>query len=821
MIVAIAALFLLMLITSIFIGVIGQNLTRSEHNSDIVGAQALSEAGIRYANYMLTYSNDGADWRPAAVDQSAIDNDDPDAEYLRDGYVRFTSGNGRFLIRLRYPGSTDVSSPEAKCIKIESIGRVGVINADDPTTYQNSQPMRMRREMQAYKPIGITDYTFFVTNKDKSDEPATMGIPNLTGMPDNFSNEFVGSMRVNGNLQWIGKNLIHLDRDVTSSMTPSNDPIDFAQSKNGDRISVSGNISFADKDTNVTLEDPYINSGKSADALPSEDTNFSIDPFISNNSTDTPDPIYSDGNGSSDIHGASRWVKRLEPPSIDTENPETGVGRYIALTKFSGVLNSNNHNTGEYGLGNGIYIDNINDIQNNHGDLTDEWLNQDPDNPQPHWNIGRYDPPGVQIVFYPIYSTSGDADAKGIIEITREEPWRDADGNKVSSTRYYKLNLVDGTPEYQIFDVENNKLGESKSFNGIIYAEGNIRVWGQLPSGIPMTMISGGTIYIEGNLVKSDNTAGIALLAKDYVCVNTTQFFRVESDASQTGSYYVISGTDVTKNMVKGSFGFGLTPPSTVKLLVVQKNSGTGSAGVSMQTGIGRSIDISKAFGFSSNDSQWWHMNCLTLMDSGTSNITYDSNLGALTSYRLIPGASTGSDYWLKRIGMQPLDIQIDAVMYAQDKCFFVIPGEWFNPDSTDVRKVYDSNGNLINDVDATNSRVPNQGHRSVDDDFPFYGEPLDVRVWICGAIAENHTAPISAISDWTRKWGWTPLYIGSKMLNNESLHKGFGMTYAYDISLIPSAPTGSDTLAVYQNRPRLPKLPVSPDLIYFGSPNK
>jgi len=56
--------------------------------------------------------------------------------------------------------------------------------------------------------------------------------------------------------------------------------------------------------------------------------------------------------------------------------------------------------------------------------------------------------------------------------------------------------------------------------NGVIYAEGNVRVRGRLPRTARLTVVSGGTIYIEGNLEKSDPRSTLALLADEHVCIN-------------------------------------------------------------------------------------------------------------------------------------------------------------------------------------------------------------------------------------------------------------------------------------------------------------
>ena len=108
--------------------------------------------------------------------------------------------------------------------------------------------------------------------------------------------------------------------------------------------------------------------------------------------------------------------------------------------------------------------------------------------------------------------------------------------------------------------------------NGVIFAEGNIRVRGTVASpsstaggkalgkGHALTIVSNKTIYVEGNVIKermapdagsgSNDLAryedtGVALLAHDHVCVNTTQFTRIDtifgpySEAIGAGKPYV------------------------------------------------------------------------------------------------------------------------------------------------------------------------------------------------------------------------------------------------------------------------------------------
>jgi hypothetical protein len=106
-------------------------------------------------------------------------------------------------------------------------------------------------------------------------------------------------------------------------------------------------------------------------------------------------------------------------------------------------------------------------------------------------------------------------------------------------------------------------------FNGVIYAEGNVRVKGRIPSGRQIIIVTNGTAYIEGNIVKGDERSALAILAKDYVCINTTQFLQrtFDSPASAQGDptnveapYFFEVLPDQPMRLL---FSFGEDPPST------------------------------------------------------------------------------------------------------------------------------------------------------------------------------------------------------------------------------------------------------------------
>lgn len=233
--IALAVLFLLAFLGAVFITVIARNLAQAGRTTQTLNADYYAQAGINYANQMLETSPQGADWRPplqallskAMVQQMSqqqytayfqavgapagttqatynpagggtytlpgvatggSEAADPDAVWLAEGFTRYNVGNGRFLIRLSYVFNPDTGFPSQngqaptgteKYIRIDSIGRFGNVDPTDPTTYVNQPPTRLRAEMTAYKPIGLTDFARFITNRDDRSDTSNLGIPSV------------------------------------------------------------------------------------------------------------------------------------------------------------------------------------------------------------------------------------------------------------------------------------------------------------------------------------------------------------------------------------------------------------------------------------------------------------------------------------------------------------------------------------------------------------------------------------------------------------------------------------------------------------------
>lgn len=209
-------------------------------------------------------------------------------------------------------------------------------------------------------------------------------------------------------------------------------------------------------------------------------------------------------------------------------------------------------------------------------------------------------------------------------------------------------------------------------------------------------------------------------------------------------------------------------------------------------------------------------------------------------------GTGAPKNFLAARTAIAPYDVRIEAAMFAEEGSFYVIPGNWFNTNSDDTRTRFENRvvalgGNLA----ATNYGGGNPLAQAQLERFeafgnspevPFYGEPLDVRVSIIGAVSENMPAPISQQAEWLQKWGWIPRRLGGSGLTIPEQHRQNvnllaagsvvpNLTITYDPALATGSASASETDPIRVNDegwllPPMPRLPVSPTLAYFGDEN-
>lgn len=228
-------------------------------------------------------------------------------------------------------------------------------------------------------------------------------------------------------------------------------------------------------------------------------------------------------------------------------------------------------------------------------------------------------------------------------------------------------------------------------------------------------------------------------------------------------------------------------------------------------------------------------------------------------------GTQASGNYLLARAAAVPMDIKIEASIFAEEGSFFVIPGDWFNMNSNDRRDAFEARvatlvtggATLIQARDtAAQERLENFGAVA---SAPFYGEPIDVKINIVGSIAENMPPSIAHQSEWMKKWGWIPTkqagayntvngapsYIPVNHVSawtkanpaarpftsnltityDTSLATGrVGGTFGFDAAFDASNPGNANAMirttnlnGVTYQLPPMPRLPVSPTLAFFG----
>ena len=920
---------------------------------------------------------------------------------------------GRSLVRITY--APNVADPLSRYIRLDSVGRVGQIDPRDPTTYTNTEGLDQRVELVAYKGIGLNEYVRQVTNKDDKPGTVSLGVAapvrdrDKDGLPivRNIESLYRGPIRVNAPLTFYGVNRIVLD-------PTRNEAIEVAGPISLNNVSDATTALTAMDATRVYISTvnlkQNVDPGLTPNLWPSASPNFTtlgpkvaLDNQINANPQDKipgfalirDNPRGSDTSGLTqelDVYNNSfqnlRTVGRTKPPVIDASTGADGMTRYRALTRGSAPLSNISNtsdpnysmgtgdnpigpaiyaNAGLYGWGQGMYIDNYNDVQNSSTtlfggySLRNDWLNPPSQNQLgfangSYWQGDfKYVPPAVTITLTP----------RGII-MSRSPYFRNrrqdysfrnpVNGQALSDVstilRYTPIQGFGAPTVYsspnalQAFAGYPAQLTQNKYYEGdyVIHAEGNIRIKGVAGGLDPetkkyfirhLTVVSDGTIYVDGNLLRDNitaqmataditaqNTRGrstIALLAKNYIAVNTTQFLSPSDGstfvADRSGVPGPVSAISLSANQTFNfSANFGpifdplqgfITPPYLTTNTTVNspalflRHTGDVDGNTQLDTYINVTL----------NESAASVTNYIPLTGIPGAPVSPDTNtlsLGAASklSYSIyaqdritlppgmlfptnvypyntpnlaigldnqmklrydttanVPYTTPGANYLATRIGVAPLDIRIEALMYAQEYSFFIIPGPWFNPNPNDTPDYF-----IQVDPDTGQPHGRRYGEnvvaerRLTEPRFPFFHQPMDIRITFCGSITENLPAEVADQGAWMEKWGWIPDFAGSTGLTNAltyfpqgglqpTVHgrqsafnlgggplanniKGNGLVYEFDYRSIapyvpdfalPSSDVGKllplrvNPYNPSQPLPFAPRLPVAPGFLYYG----
>ncbi len=996
LLIAVLLMTAILLMGILFVAVVSYNQHQSARHGDILLAQSLAQAGIRYADYMLQHSTLGADWRPPRPPMIDVNLNTPDPGYwgadtipeteddyylpeeilrgynglydsatgatVREGFTRYpdptgaqsdgpvldqaTMGNGHVLLKVtydpdppfEYTDSATQPDPMSKYIKIEAVGVV-------------AGRVAVQRRLVAYKPLGLTDNLIWVTDKTNTGKPAYLGSSpwidfdnsgsiNIHGLGSGPANQgeflvsfFDGPIRINTHLQLSGGNLdgsplagTPLDpggasNQITLTTTPipreaNGQPKDPGNTNDtpwggylrDDSLEVRYGISDPAQDVpgaavpgqtsavrrrhwndGVEVSDPRM-------LWPSDSPSFT-----------TLDGLVRDGAETMDSEGQSRFVKPLSAPDLFFPDPLTGVDRYRALTRDSGepvVVGGSAVYLGALGHGPGIYVDNNSDLQFVNADgthdleaLTDDWMREipqgDPRSADSGWNAlyTLYVPPAVEVELFD--SEAALAQGRPIVTVD-VDPRSDSAYTPSGPKPLWWPNHVDGAPGIRLIRHDkhwSDAAGVDSGLNemaidypqwphAVIFAEGNIRIKGVLPAAARdgsgnmvrdynLTVVSGGTIYIDGQILSprdldptlaDENDTKIALLARDHVCLNATALVpqmtsglvpAAPDDPANPNPDRMHWALSTGAGYLWTSWRFGEPPAPMLRMHVQHTGAEPGPSGVGMYvrdsvTGnmepfaFDSTRDRPEVYAFVPPGALLQDVNGNSLPGNDIVSPIWETagsarpgvapwdlttyvdgspgGINQLSFFQVDPQVAPGStEYWVKRWKIQEwadyggvlrpvatLHARINALIYAQEGCWFVIPGSYFDESAT----------HNDTDEDGISDAV----------EYRRYNYQITVR----GAITQNYTAPPEAVREWMDKWSypsdwledagnWYPCWGSLQYVYDETLRAGRDQPFG-------EVPNGSNVriCAVGPtppawNMPRLPVLPVSPSLIYYG----
>lgn len=503
-----------------------------------VSGKDLAMYGVRYAMQQMLESPEGANWRPMPDPNIPWDFYEQRRGWNQQGYVKLSAPNGYFLLKISW-------RPDGY-IEIDSIGR------PEPRS-------SVYHRIIAIVPLPMIQYARFLAARNPyGQNKHIIGL----GQIDFDGDGQVSNLEKNSCLVTINGG-IYANRDLEFASGSLIRLICDANSQN-DGLFVAGSIKVSTADTFELVDENGNPIDPSRQPTDSDSPNFWIFPL--NGIPRLRDGFFANTSFLSIGNDTTPSLRRLQPirrPTIDLQ-------RYRKLVYLGGA----NLQV--------IYIDNKNDIQDKIIGAPSnfspsqvqfwDWINvpnmsdKRRSDPKSGWYINAIDNDGDGMFDEdPIDGVDNDGDGR-IDEdpISTSDPYRrnpakdntlpdfmryvppgceielkakgvddDKDGrideDPVNGVDDDGDGLIDEDPDSDLVKVtrHDNPGGVMSTShpvnpNGvIIFAEGNVRIKGAINA--PLTVISMGTIYIEGSLTTiNPTTQHIALIANHNVCLNTT-----------------------------------------------------------------------------------------------------------------------------------------------------------------------------------------------------------------------------------------------------------------------------------------------------------
>lgn len=851
--------------------------------------EPLTEKSVSMTNPLERYIKIDVQASFALKNPPAIASDNPEYKFYQDGYSkpiqRFMIRNITALMPLALTDNllwvTNLDEAQAPF----QLGSGVMVQDNYPTT----PPAVPLLTTVSSDPTAMTDEVFnqIATTYETMQKPIN---------PTPYLPVYDGPIRIDGNVE-LGNLAVYL----TNSSISNGDAQQYSNTfhvQRYDQMVAKGNITV-------------LPSAKTAVVL--KNHNDAITAGVSLNNANNPDLVLSLND--------RPLIRSFNPPLIDGSSSNTiGLDRYRALTRDSGkmmnVTGGASIYSGAIGHGDGLYVNNPDEIQfgRDNEKLFAEWRN-----PQTgaHWENSVYQPQLPDPVDSNISDNIDSTDAKSRATMLVLHDWELSADNKIMLP-YIELRRFDNTP---FVDEGNQPLLQNTRDNyyyinvpyprnGVVFAEGNLVVKGNLPASLAynstgqaitdavsgkqrpggyrasdgalqyyvdehnrrfdLTIVSGGTIYLEGNLLGpatrtsnlpdtdlhkvvpgSAQDSKLALLAMDNVCMNPTRLYEadkpVSSDNSDLNFWRVEHATP--PDMLNILFS-NASDASKMRIFLRHAGEPTTTSGyAAMRMYINNApynwlnVDPTSYDGwdkyyfcpdplwsqlFSASDQQRSKamlpdFDLLMVTRPTLSGSTWLQGFGATNTVSFSLADEGNLNYLLSAGGggygpglmLSGADVQVDALIYAQRGSWYVIPGPYFNDDKDNA----DPSADLIN--------WP----------YPRYHEPQDIKITVNGAIVENKPAPFEAEEDSLMHWrgsnmsyftdgsATTPFYEDPKAAWDASVWKWSkrrqGIEYHYDATLSRPAcytiETDVDGNKHYRYLPRLPKLPISSTVFSFG----
>ncbi|MFQ6132573.1 MAG: hypothetical protein ACE5R4_11095 [Armatimonadota bacterium] len=748
--------------------------------------------------------------------------------------------------------------PEGKYIWIESIGHI-------------KGARETHHKMLALKPYGITDFGRFITDRSRRGVPAKLGFEpnfdlNVDSLIETIGTNYSGGIRCNTDLVLVGDSVGGSGTNTVLLAA-------------GETMQVAGEISF-ETPAGIVPNTNIVTPTASGLLLPS------TDPLFDTYGGQVLDRRGGADPAGFVRQAKSLAAPDLEREAETSEHRYLALtrdsGTVITAATDAKFPTPVELSTGLLGYGLGIYVDNASDVQYQHDlDLLErDWL-QELDQTiaasvESSWNsLGTtYTPPGVEVTLYydelsaaggDLANISGDplavlADTTGALRYwPGHVPGEPGIRLVREDARTFRGAQISTWVQPNGLDSQLHEIYLDYPANGVIACEGNVRIKGVLPSyganpanvrDYNLTVYSGATIYIEGDIECADTLVRrqtgaahpddatlpnympalgetkIALLARDSVCLNPTQFVpqratgttaALEDDPlnPNRGMHWELNGPGdavfsefmiprvepgATLNLVAKQSGED-PGPCVVSLLVngvpyVFGGGATGAITVDpsefafvppgyLPLGTNVSYALSPQYEWLVNGASGlpWDLSLLLTPAPALQTITFVQNTPQVTEYwlrkfkleQMVGGAVTGA-----------LDAQVCALIYAERGSWFVIPGQFF--EARAGRQDLNGDGAIALDEDGD----------GINDAERFKRYNYSIRV--IGAINEDHPAPVDAVREWQDKWSYPDPASATGWSQIQCL---------YDPTLIQER---VDNLAM------LPALPVSEDLIFVGT---